>query len=528
MPHYKNLKSTIIVSVYTDDIALKLILDSLKNQSCQDFEIIISEDGQSKKISDVINSYSKDMNNLHHLSQADSGFRKNIALNRAVKASKTDHLIFIDGDCIPHTKFIAAHQTRSYPGIACSGRRLELGEKFSNNLRFKKINLSHLTNKLFYFLNIFPLFLDNAKNIEAGFYSPTLQFFTRKNRIQLLGCNFSCNKKDLIRINGFNEEYMEPGTGEDSDIDWRLGKSGVNIKRVKFSAIQYHLYHPRKYGVSDRNVALFENTKLSNHHTCTHGLKHLPATEAELEVDNNQRKQINVDSNYNTLLYNKVSAKGFIPKHVTEIGVWHPDTSNVYLYINDGIRATLVEPDPESIELINSTFRNASNVTLHEVAICDFNGEVDLYKRESSTFLTTLTGSPALSNDNVDLEKTDRFTAKAMLFSGIDDGTIDLISIDIEGGEWFVIKNMKSRPAVISIETHGGVYINPYFDELNNWMHENNYTLWYKDKSDSVFVLKNTITVTLTDKLNLLTMDCIIALKAIKKRFSISRKKLFK
>ena len=451
MPHYNNLKSTIIVSVYTDDIALQLILDSLKNQSCSNFEIIISEDGKSKKISDTVDIYSKDMANLHHLSQVDAGFRKNTALNRALKAAKTEHIIFIDGDCIPHREFIAAHQACSNPGIAFSGRRLELGNKFSSNLRLKKIKISHLTNNFLYFLNIIPLLLDNTKNIEAGFYSPTLQFFTKNFPIKILGCNFSCNKNDLIRINGFNEEYVYPGTGEDSDIDWRLGKSGVDIKRVKFSAIQYHLYHPRSYGVSKENNALFEKTRLSNHYSCIHGLAHLPTAEAGFMIDANQRNRMNVDNNYNTLLYNKVSSKNFFPKHVSEIGVWHPNTSNVYLYINDGVRTTLVEPDPESIELIKHKFKDASNVTLHEAAICDFNGEVELYKRESSTFLTTLPGSPALSNDNVDLDETDKFTAKAMLFSEIDDGTIDLISIDIEGGEWFVNKNMKSRPAVVTI-----------------------------------------------------------------------------
>lgn len=231
--------------------------------------------------------------------------------------------------------------------------------------------------------------------------------------------------------------------------------------------------------------------------------------------------------NCNNLLYQKVSKKTFTPKHVAEIGVWHPNTSNVYRYIQDGIKTTLIEPDPESIKLIKSEFNNKSNVSLHEVALCDFNGQVDLYKRQSSTFVSLLPSSPAMVNDNADLQKTDKFTAEAILFSGIDDGTIDLISIDTEGSEWFVIKNMISRPAVISIETHGGIYINPYLSELLNWMHDHNYTLWYKDKSDSVFVLQDIIPVLLTDKIKLLITDLKITLKSFKKRISIGRKKLF-
>ncbi len=231
---------------------------------------------------------------------------------------------------------------------------------------------------------------------------------------------------------------------------------------------------------------------------------------------------------HNELLYKKVIDKNFKPRHVAEVGVWHPETSNVYLYIKDGIRTTLVEPDPESIKLIKTAFTDNTNVSLHEVALCDFNGTVELYKRESSTFVSLLPSSPAIVNDSADLQATDKFTATAVLFTEIDDGTIDLISVDTEGSEWFVIKNMRSRPTVISIETHGGIYVNPYQNELLDWMHNNNYILWYKDKSDSVFVLKDTLNISLADKINLFMMNILITLKATKKRFSIGRKKLFK
>ncbi len=231
--------------------------------------------------------------------------------------------------------------------------------------------------------------------------------------------------------------------------------------------------------------------------------------------------------NHNNLLYQKVSENKFTPLHVAEVGVWHPETSNVFLYIKDGIKTTLVEPDPESISFIKNAFKNSANVSLHEVALCDFNGEVDLYSRESSTFVSTLSSSPAIVNDIADLKNTDKFTAKAVLFNEIDDGTIDLISIDTEGSEWFVIKNMVSRPAVISIETHGGVYINPYMKELENWMKNNNYNLWYKDKSDSIYVLQDTIQLFLSDKLRLIASDIKIYLKSLKKKFSLWRKKTF-
>ena len=231
--------------------------------------------------------------------------------------------------------------------------------------------------------------------------------------------------------------------------------------------------------------------------------------------------------NCNSLLYQRLEAKGFKPSHVAEIGAWHPDTSNIYKFIQDGIRTTLVEPDPDSIALIKSHFADYDNVTLYECALCDFNGQVELCQRESSTFVSTLPVSPALVNDDCDMEQADKFTAEARLFSEIDDGTIDLLSVDTEGSEWFVIKHMTSRPAVISIETHGGMYVNPFIDKLLQWMDDNNYILWYKDKSDSWFVLRGTMSVSVIDKINLLKSNLVISFNSTKKRMGKIIRKLF-
>lgn len=266
------IASTIIISVYDDHVALQLILRNLQQQTMDTFEVIVSEDGESEHIKNCVSKFKNSNLQILHLTQKDIGFRKNIALNRAVKASKSDHLIFIDGDCIPHPAFIESHQSCVCSGITCTGRRLELGKRFSTKLRNGIISISRLTNGFLYLMNSYTLFTDNAKNIESGIYSKTLHTLTKNREIRLLGCNFSCNKQDLIKINGFNEAYQAPGIGEDSDIDWRLIKAGVKIKNVKFSAIQYHLYHPRSYLVSKKNSELFEETKRSNTYRCNHGI----------------------------------------------------------------------------------------------------------------------------------------------------------------------------------------------------------------------------------------------------------------
>lgn len=160
-------------------------------------------------------------------------------------------------------------------------------------------------------------------------------------------------------------------------------------------------------------------------------------------------------------LFERIAETNFKPAHVAEVGVYKPQTSNIYHFIKAGIKTTLVEPDPKSILQIKEHFSGHNNVTLHEVAIFDRTGEIELVQREASTFVSELKASPAILNDNYQVNETDKFVVQAMPFDKIDDGTIDLLSVDVEGAEWYVLKTMQSRPIVISLETHGAAYINP-------------------------------------------------------------------
>lgn len=230
----------------------------------------------------------------------------------------------------------------------------------------------------------------------------------------------------------------------------------------------------------------------------------------------------------NNTLFDKLTAKGFVPAHAAEVGVYYPDTSNIYNYILNNTRCTLIEPDPESIRRINEHFKQRQNITLHTVALCDHVGTIDLIQRGASTFSSAISSSPSIVNDRYVINDTDKFTVEATTFDRIDDGSIDLISIDIEGGEWFVIKHMTSRPDVISVETHGAAYINPYISEIENWMRVNNYVQWYKDNSDTVYVNKSRISVGMSDKTRLFLKNIHLLLRRAKKKIKLALKSLFR
>ena len=209
--------------------------------------------------------------------------------------------------------------------------------------------------------------------------------------------------------------------------------------------------------------------------------------------------------------------KNYTPRHVCEVGVWHPRTSNIKYYIEKNIKSLLIEPDPESIALIKKEWGDRKNLTLKTVACTDFEGTIDLHKAGSSSFVSSTKNSPAMVNDSFDIKKNISTKVDAKKFSSEDPGDIDLISIDIEGSEWFVIKHMLSRPDIISIETHGGYYINPHIEDIKNWMDEYNYVLWFKDNSDSVYVKKHIIKVKFNEILFLMLKNIHLIFRRYRK-----------
>lgn len=260
------MKATLIISVYKNCLDLKEILDALLLQSEKDFEVIISEDCESIEIANCLKAY-EDKFMMQHLTQEDKGFRKNRALNRAIKASKSDYLIFIDGDCVPHYRFIEQHIKNAEDKKILIGRRPMLGEKLSKKLR-KINNIKKFSHT--YLLNLFTLFKDNSGFFEEGIFTCLGKY---KKARSILGCNFSCYKSAMYDINGFDEDYENPALGEDSDIDWRFQAQGYSLKSVRNLAIVYHLDH--KILEHGKNQELFDKKVAKGQSKCLNGLDDL-------------------------------------------------------------------------------------------------------------------------------------------------------------------------------------------------------------------------------------------------------------
>ena len=79
--------------------------------------------------------------------------------------------------------------------------------------------------------------------------------------------------QDLLAINGFDENYTLPATGEDYDIEWRMKAIGCKIVSLRNLAVQYHLYHPENWNDQSVNAAYCREKQQRNEIYCPNGIR---------------------------------------------------------------------------------------------------------------------------------------------------------------------------------------------------------------------------------------------------------------
>jgi GT2 family glycosyltransferase len=260
------MEISVIIAYYQKLSNLELLLDAFDRQTFKDFEVIIAEDDNNPETTSFLKTrreaYSFPVTHLNQ--EAKKGFRKNKMLNKAVRASGGRTLVFIDGDCIPHRNFLKQYYRNSGEGTFLYGRRVLLGKRFSDRILAGR-SLSSIR-----FLSI--LFSD-SRLVKEGVYWSWFGIHFRSR--QLSGCNWGIRRDDLLKVNGFDEDYVKPGVGEDFDVEWRLKSAGITMRSIRNRAIVYHLDHPKLYRENEarHNYEMLEKKKLENRVRCLNGLE---------------------------------------------------------------------------------------------------------------------------------------------------------------------------------------------------------------------------------------------------------------
>lgn len=273
------MKASLIISVYKNIPFLKTVLDSFRLQTEKDVEIVIAEDGENQEMLEFVSSYPFECP-YTHVRQKDEGWQKNRILNKAIKAANGNWLIFIDGDCVMHERFIEMHLRHANPGHILAGKRVKLNAELSTGLMTGSISIPQMQFKL---KKMLLGKKSGATFVEEGiFISPDGLFRfvpqKRKNK-KLVGCNMSFSKEAIYAINGFDEDYTLPAFGEDRDLSWRFNGLGYTHTSLRNLAIVYHLQHPMSWSNQEENFKKYLKKKDKKEFICANGLQKLSFSE---------------------------------------------------------------------------------------------------------------------------------------------------------------------------------------------------------------------------------------------------------
>jgi glycosyltransferase involved in cell wall biosynthesis len=265
----KNVTIEVIMAAYNNVVVMRLVLDGYLQQKDQDYSLCIADDGSTHEIAELVEEYKYKGINIRHVWHEDKGFRRATILNKSIASSRADYIVFTDNDCIPDGDFISDHKFWSEKGYMVSGRRVDLGEQISDSLLKGEISVSKLKNKFFL---IKKSIYKELSRVEIALRPPMFicRIWSKKEK-PLLGANMAVWRKDLLTVNGFDNEFVGYGC-EEVDLERRLKLNGIMLKSMRGRGCLFHMYHPEK-SVGKDTFELLKKKAQSNNVWAENGIK---------------------------------------------------------------------------------------------------------------------------------------------------------------------------------------------------------------------------------------------------------------
>lgn len=266
---------SLIVAVYNQARNLELILETVKNQTIRNFEVVIADDGSSDRTPAVVEQFAADNPDipLAWVTQEDKGFRKTMILNKAILKSRGDYLVFIDGDMLLEKRFLELHlRYRNPQQVLCGHRGVKLSEAYTAKILAEKQKFSD--NPLSLFLRATRGDVENPLR-SLMIHSPLLRKLAIPFRDNLSGCNFSLYREAIEKVNGFNEDILEHGFN-DYELGHRLKLAGYQLINVSKLCNTYHLYHLTRKNRQEEIREKIRKVDASTEFRCAKGLAKTP------------------------------------------------------------------------------------------------------------------------------------------------------------------------------------------------------------------------------------------------------------
>lgn len=231
-------RCSLVVSTYNRPDALELCLESILRQVRLPDEIVIADDGSGPATRQLVEAMKqKTRVPLVHVWQPDEGYQLARIRNRAFAAATGDYLLQVDGDLVLEDHFVIDHLQMSREGTFVSGARAMMDAELTGKLLRKEVSVTDIPRH--------GRHIGRKYNALRSAALRNLSYYwqrSRRNYKYVLGCNMAFWKKDLLRVNGYDESFKGWGK-EDNDLAVRLLNAKVRLRFVKFGAVVYHLHH---------------------------------------------------------------------------------------------------------------------------------------------------------------------------------------------------------------------------------------------------------------------------------------------
>ncbi len=225
---------SLIINAYEQPEYLARVLSAVSRQISAPEEVLLADDGSGEKTRGVFAEWSAAHSvRAEHVWQPHEGFRRARILNEAIARARSEYLVFLDGDTVPHPQFIADHRRLARQGAFIQGHRALVKEQAAAWFGLKEF--AEDRRRAFW--------RGQLEGVKHAYRWPFPMLRTREDLRGIRGCNLGLWRDDLLRVNGYNEAFVGWGR-EDSELAVRLLNSGVRRLDARGWAVCCHLWHP--------------------------------------------------------------------------------------------------------------------------------------------------------------------------------------------------------------------------------------------------------------------------------------------
>lgn len=224
----------LIINTWNQPDYLRRVLRAVSAQKSPPDEVLLADDGSDSETRDVFQAWAGTCRPAHsHLWQEHQGFRRARILNQAIALAKSEYLVFLDGDTLPHPDFVSDHRALARSEAFVQGHRALVGRRASAWFGLGPFNSDRRR----------ACWRGQLQGLKHAYRWPWPWPRARRDLRGVRGCNLAIWREHLLQINGYNEAFVGWGR-EDSELAVRLMNLGVHRLDVRGWSLCFHLWHP--------------------------------------------------------------------------------------------------------------------------------------------------------------------------------------------------------------------------------------------------------------------------------------------